>query len=231
MQTLRKSAAAHGDPWISRSQVTVSFDGDWTALATRIQPVLTDPGFRKSSVETYRTGMKSVSQTHTGPSGTKAVSRRGDSITVSYNGVTSDDAEKLDAAALVTDAYTVFVFGSSWLAENGTGFQLLHSSSVDGETCDLVSGTLKPGLGNSAEDSFIAWISRDSGYLRRFQFTLNGLESTKGADVDVTFSEMRKAADGTVWPTRFIERVRRPVNIKAHEWWITSLTVDGRKAW
>ncbi len=228
---IEKSAAAHGDPWKRNSRVTVSFEGEWSALATRIQPALTDPAFRKSSVETYRTGRKTVSQTHTGPAGTKAVTREGDSIFVSYNGVSSDDAEKLDAAALVADAYTVFVFGSSWLAENGTGFQLLPTRSIDGESCYLVSGTVRPGIGRSSDDKFIAWISRDTGYLKRFQFTLNGLESTRGSDVDVTFSEMRKAFGGTVWPTRFIERVQRPVKIKAHDWRMTSLSLDGRIAW
>ena len=138
---------------------------------------------------------------------------------------------KLAAAALVADAYTVFVFGSSWLAENGRDFQLLPGGSIAGEPCHLVSGTLKPGLGRADSDSFIAWIGKGTGHLRRFQFTLNGLESTKGADVDVTFSEMRKAPDGSVWPTRFVERVQRPVNIPAHDWRMTSLSLGGRKAW
>jgi len=228
---LEQSAATHGDPWKRYKRVEVSFDGEWSALATRIQPAITDPSFRKSSVETYRTGRKSVSQTHTGPAGTKTVKRNGSAISVTYNGTPTDDPEKLDAAALVADAYTIFVFGSSWLAENGTAFQLLPGQAINGEACQLVSGSLKPGFGRSPEDNFIAWISKDTGYLRRFQFTLNGLESTKGADVDVTFSEMRKAPGGSVWPTRFIERVQRPVNIKAHEWRTTTLSVDGRKAW
>jgi len=228
---MERSAAAHGDPWKRHSRVTVSFKGEWSRLATRIQPVLTDSAFRKSSVEIYRTGRKQVSQSHTGPEGTKMVTRDRNSISVSYNGTPSDDSEKLDAAALVADAYTVFVFGSSWLAENGTGFQLLPGQSIDGEACHLVSGTLKPGIGRSPEDRFIAWISQDTGYLKRFQFTLNGLESTKGSDVDVTFSEMRIAPGGSVWPTHFIERVQRPVKIKAHDWRMTSLSLDGQKAW
>jgi hypothetical protein len=228
---IEKSAAAHGDPWKRYSRVNVSFTGEWSDLATRIQPALTDPAFRESSIETYRPASKRVSQTHTGPKGTKTVSRYPASISVSYNGAATDDPEKLDAAALVADAYTVFVFGSSWLAENATGFQLLPGRSIEGEPCHLVSGIIKPGFGRSEEDRFIAWISEDTGYLKRFQFTLNGLESTKGADVDVVFSEMRKTSDGSVWPTHFIERVQRPVNIKAHEWRTTSLSLDGRKVW
>ncbi len=227
---IKTSAKAHGNPWIRYERIRVSFDGEWGDLATRIQPALTDPRFRKSSVETYRTGRKEVSQTHTGPDGTKTVTRNGNSISVSYNGTPTRDTEKLDAAALVTDAYTAFLFGTSYLAENGTNLQLLPGRSIEGEPCHLVSGELKPGFGRSPGDRFIAWISKETNYLKRIQFTLNGLESTKGADVDVTFYEMKIASDGSVWPTRFLERVQRPVKIKAHEWRMTSLRLDGRKA-
>ncbi len=99
-----------------------------------------------------------------------------------------------------------------------------------GTACHLVSGKMKPGLGRSPEDKFIAWIAKDTGYLKRFQFTLNGLESTKGADVDVIFSEMKTLADGSVWPTHFLELIQRPLKIKAHEWDTTSLSLNGRKA-
>lgn len=226
---IKASAAAHGDPWKRYNRVNVSFDGQWGKLATRIQPALTDPDFRKSSTETYRTGRKNVSQTHTGPEGTKTVTRNGNSISVSYNGTPAHNSEKLDAAALVTDAYTVFLFGSSWLAENGKHFQLLPSQSIAGESCHLVSGTLQPGLGKSPQDKFIAWISKDTNHLKRFQFTLNGLESTQGADVDVTFSQMKTTPDGSSWPTAFLERVQRPIKIQAHQWNMTSLALDGKK--
>ncbi len=225
---LKKSAASHGNPWQRYERVKVSFDGKWEKLATRIQPVLTDPNFRKSSVETYFPRTGKVVQIHTGPSGTKTVTRSAKKISVSYNGETSQNAETRDAAALVADAYTLFLFGSSNLFGRATGLQLLPSDAVNGEACHLVSGALEPGLGNSPKDQFIAWISKDTGYLVRLQFTLNGLESTKGADVDVTFSDFKTVPGGSVWPTRFIEHVQRPVNIKAHEWRMTSLSLDGR---
>lgn len=226
---LKKSALAHGDPWKRLNKVDLSFDGEWSTLTTKIQPVLTDPAFRKSSVETYRPGPRQVSQLHRGPSGAKKVERNGSAISVSYNGKPSTDPEQLDAAALVADAYTVFVFGSSWLSENAKNLQLLPSRKLDGESCDLVTGTLKPGIGKSPEDQFIAWISKETGFLKRFQFTLNGLESTRGADVDVTFHDFKSMPGGTTWPTHFIERVRRPLNIKAHDWRMTSLSLDGRR--
>jgi len=101
---------------------------------------------------------------------------------------------------------------------------------LDGERCHLIAGRLSPGFGNSAEDHFIAWIGRDSSLMRRFQFTLNGLDSTRGADVDVTFSDFRKAADGSVWPGNFVEYIQRPLLAKAHQWRMTSLRLDGTRA-
>lgn len=63
--------------------------------------------------------------------------------------------------------------------------------------------------------------------MRRIQFSLNGLESTRGADVDVTFSDFRKAPDGSLWRGHFLERIQRPIPAKAHEWQMTSLKLDG----
>lgn len=225
---LKKSASAHGDPWKRFSEVKVSFDGEWSTLATRIQPVLTDPDFRKSSIESYQPGRKRILQIHSGPGGTKKVMRSGSSISTTYNGKPTDDPEKLDASALVADAYTIFVFGSSWLSENAKNLQILPDRKLNGEPCHLISGSLQPGVGASSEDHFIAWISKDSSLLKRFQFTLNGLQSTRGADVEVTFSEMKTAPGGTIWPTRFIERIQRPLNITAHEWRMTSLSLNGK---
>jgi hypothetical protein len=91
----------------------------------------------------------------------------------------------------------------------------------------LIAGRLSPGFGNSGEDHFIAWLGCDSSLMRRFQFTLNGLDSTRGADVDVTVADFRKAAEGTVWPGNFVESIQRPLLAKAHQWRMTSLKLDG----
>jgi hypothetical protein len=194
----KKSANAHVAPWKRHRHVNVSFDGEWSPLAARIQPILTDPDFRISSVESYRTDRGHVSQTHTGPGGEKTIERNGHSVSVSYNGEPTADPEKLDASALVADAYTIFVFGSSWLSVNATNLQLLPGREMDGESCHLVAGTLSPGIGRSSRDHFIAWISKDIALLRRFQFTFNGLDSTRGADVEVTFLGMKTAPGGTI---------------------------------
>ena len=226
-EIMKKSALRHGDPWKNFREVEVSYTGEWSPIAERLQPGLTDSGFRKSSVEIYRPASGKVRQTHTGPLGTKTVVRQRPEIKVGFNGTPSKDREILDSAALVADAYTAFLFGPSWLLGKGTEFKLVGERTLDGDRCHLVAGRLSPGFGNSGEDHFIAWISRDSSLMRRFQFTLNGLDSARGADVEVTFSDYRKAAGGSVWPGDFVEYIHRPLLAKAHQWRMTSLKLDG----
>lgn len=227
---LKQAAVRQGNPWKNHSRVEVGYDGHWSTIATRLQPVITDPGFRKSSQEIYQPRPGRVSQRHSGPQGTKDVMRQGRRVEVSFNGVRSADPEVNGAAALVADAYTIFLFGPSWLTVHGRDLTLLpEDRSVAGESCDLIAGRLSPGLGNAGEDYFIVWIGKNSGLMKRFQFSLNGMDSTRGADVDVVFSEHWTAANGSVWPARFIERIQRPIPVQAHDWRMTTLTLDGRK--
>ncbi len=225
---LKCSSASSGDSWQKYQRVEVSYDGKWSTIATKVQPVLTDPAFRKTSLEVYQPRLCKVRQIHSGPSGTKEVLRQQRQIEVKLNGVRSSDHEIQDASALVADAYTVFLFGSSWLLEHGDDLSLLDEKSIAGERCRLIAGRLHPGLGNSTEDHFIAWIGVESGLLKRFQFSLNGMDSTRGADVDVEFKEHWKSSDGSVWPGHFIEHIQRPIPVKAHDWRMTSLRLDGR---
>jgi len=230
MAVMEKSAKAVGDPWSRYRKVEVAYDGEWTGIAKRVQPDLVDADFRKASVETYETRTQVVKQLHKGPGGTKSVVRRPGDVAVVYNGESETEADQVtrEAAALVADAYTAFLFGSSWLKETGRDFELLEAEELDGEMCDRVQGRLVPGFGFSEGDRFIAWVGRESRWLRRLQFTINGLESTRGADVEVRFLEHWKAVDGSVWPGRFVEWVERPLHVKAHEWWMTGLKADGR---
>jgi hypothetical protein len=115
------------------------------------------------------------------------------------------------------------------LTEHGSGLRLLEERELDGKRCQLVAGRLSPGFGVAEQDDFIAWIDPETRLLKRFQFSLNGLDSTRGADVDVVFSDFRRSADGSIWPGRFIERIQRPLRAKAHDWRMTALTLDGRK--
>lgn len=228
VRLLEKSAEKAGKPWRRLDRVEVAFTGEWTKIVQKMQPDLVNAAYRKSSREVYFPRLSRVEQTHTGPSGTKTVLRRPGKIEVRlpvYRMAT--DTEK-DAAALVADAYTMFVFGADYLLAYGSDWRLwlaMQRQEIDGDPCSLVFGTLKPGVGRSPEDKVIAWISQRDHRLRRVQFTLNGLESTAGADVDVTFSDFQPGPNGTEWPRHFLETVRRPLTLKAHEWRMTELKV------
>ena len=67
------------------------------------------------------------------------------------------------------------------------------------------------------EDKVILFIDRQDHRLRRVQFTLNALESTRGAEVHVDLLTQQRLA-GVLWPTRYRERIDRPVNLPAHQW-------------
>jgi len=226
---LKSSAEAHGNPWQKYRTVTASFSGEWSTIAARVQPELVDANFRMSSVETYETRTGKVTQTHTGPGGTKQVVRTSRDVSVFYNGEKIEDGARKDASALVADAWRSFLFGSSWLVDSAADLKVLKRDKLNGAEHVLIQGKIKPGFGFSSEDYFIAWIDPKTLYLDRLQFTINGLESTQGADVDVVFSHFMKAKDGSVWPTHFVEHVRRPIQIKAHEWKLDTLSADGRK--
>lgn len=227
---LERSAKTSGQAWQRYQSVEVGYQGQWSRLSPKIQPVLVDEGYRHESTEMYRPRKKRVSQSHRGPSGFKTVFRQGrEPAVVTYNGQKSSEPEAISAAGLVTDAYTLFLFGSSWLLENAEAFTRLGSRAIQGDRCDLIHCEIRPGLGDSESDYVIAWVSQKSGKLRRVQFSLNGLESTRGADADVTFHDFITASDGSVWPTRFVEYVRRPFVFKAHEWQLTGLKLEGQR--
>ena len=170
-----------------------------------------------------------MKQVHKGAGGTKTVESSDARTKVSYNGEVDSDPVKTEAAAMVADAYAMFTFGSSWLSAKGKELEIVGRRELAGEECWLVQGKVSPGYGMSESDGFIAWIGSGSKLLRRVQFTIEGVETTRGADVSVDFSEFKKAPDGTVWPTHFIENVERPIQIKAHEWRMLSLRADGKQ--
>jgi hypothetical protein len=225
---LRQAASQDGNRWRNASKVAVTFEGTWSHIAAKIQPTLTDPGYRILSTEIYETKTGRVTQVHQGPLGTKSVTddpRTGTRVT--RNGTPDKDAESIAAAAMVTDCYRLFLFGASWLVENGSDFRFLGQRRVDGTSCYLVSCVVAPGFGRSDLDHVIAWIGKDTGRLHRVQLSINGLASTRGADVDVTFRDFLTTARHGTWPLSFVETVRRPFPFQAHAWNITSLAVDG----
>ena len=223
VRILRESSKQGGDSWQRLQRVEVAYDGKWSRFVERTQPILVDSGYRKRSVETYTPSLNRVLQVHRGPLGEKRVQRTPGRIKVWRNGEEASDRVELQAAALVADAYTLFTFGSSVLSKRGSGWQLAGHRTLHGERCSLVEGTLRPGLGESDADAVIAWIGTETKRLHRVQFTLNGLESTAGADVDVTFGDFEAGPYGTEWLRHFVERVRRPLDVEAHEWRMTKL--------
>ncbi|MDP4625586.1 MAG: hypothetical protein NWT08_10675 [Akkermansiaceae bacterium] len=226
---LASSARASGDPWKRYKTVKVEYAGEWTNAAAKIQPVIVDRDFRKESIETYFTRRGLVEQIHSGPGGTKLVRSSDSQTEVSYNGKVDGDSDKEEAAAMVADAYTLFTFGSSWLNAKARDLEIVGKKELAGEECLLIQGKVSPGFGMSESDSFIAWIGSESKLLRRVQFTIDGVETTKGADVSVDFSDFKTASDGSIWPTHFLENVERPIHIKAHEWDTRSLSADGKR--
>lgn len=228
---LKRSTDATGNLWQRYQEVEVSYEGEWTGVVKRLQPDLVDGEFRKSSREIYEPRSRVVKQWHLGPGGKKSVIRTPGKVEVSYEAMGEKEVteEVQNAAALVADAYTAFLFGASFLLEKGQSLELLKEEELDGEICDLVQGRLSPGFGFSEEDRFIAWIGRESGWMRRLQFTIEGLASTQGADVEVSFFDHWQAQDGSTWPGHFVEWVERPVHVKAHEWRMTALKGDGKR--
>lgn len=220
------SQKAHGSAAFARIRdLSVRYEGKWATIGPRFQPVLVDSKFRGASEERLILTPRIVAQSHTGPGGIKKVLRQQDQALVSYNGITSEDSEVMQAAALVADAYTLFLLGPLYFQQCGTVFVMMGESPVDQDLCDEVLAILRPGFGMAKEDRVILYIDRSSKRLRRVRLTLNGLDSTRGAEVDVTFRDF-KNIDGVLWPTDFDERIRSPFKLHAHHWKLRGLDTN-----
>ena len=225
--------AAHGGAaaYDRLRDVSVRFSSHWASLGPKLQPKLSDTGYREGSEERYLTapGGWIVGQDHHGPRGRKHVLRvPPDKVVVNYNdgAAPSADPEVNAAAALVTDAYSMFVFGPAFFRKHAARLQRLSASgSVDGCTCDELLAVLRPGLGFAAEDRVVLFIDARTHVLRRVQFTLNALASTRGAEVQVDLSGQQKLA-GVLFPTAFYEHIDRPVNLDAHRWQLLGFDVN-----
>ena len=223
---LQKSMEAQGFASLQKLHaVTVRFEGKWSPLVGRIQPVLVDPAFRGSSQERYLIHEPAESQTHTGPRGSKQVDRSKGTTHVKYNGQESTDAQVIDAAALVADAYRMFLLGPSFFQERSATMQYLGTEYVDHRECDNLLAILRPGIGNSSEDRIILSIDRERRYLRRVRMTLDGLQSTRGAIADIYLRDHVRI-DGVVWPTGFYEELKRPLDLSVHHWRLTAIAFD-----
>lgn len=148
-----------------------------------------------------------------------------------FNGQEALDEERRAAAALVVDGYSLFLLGPMEIARlrtagRPTGLALAGRERVvlDGSAheCDVLRVRLSPGLGFSEEEDLALFIDRDEGLMRRVRFSLNGLESTRGAVAEVDLFDHISAA-GLRLPTRFHERLLRPLPLPVHDWRLTGL--------
>lgn len=225
---LQRSAEAHG--LIAFRQIddlSVSYAGEWYGLVSKIQPTLIDADFRQGSQERIIfKGSLLIGQRHLGSKGSKQVIRRSDGVQVFYNDAPADDPEVLAAAALVADGYLMFLTGPFYFLDGNLSLEIGKNEDVEGRPCTTLIAVRRPGHGLSAEDRYQLFIDSENHLLRRLRFTMEGLESTRGAVAEVDFFDHKEIA-GVTWPTRFYERLRKPIpNLPVHDWQLTGLDVN-----
>lgn len=236
---LKQSADAHGlAAFAALRDVNLRFHGEWRALVGRLQPALVDSGFRVASEERLLPATGLLAQAHRGPAGRKQVVRslpapgrpQGE-VKVWFNGEEALDTERRAAAALVADGYQLFLLGpivvQRRLAERDNAPMSLGGiETVNDRPCDVLYAELTPGIGLSALDRIALYIDRRDNLMRKIRFSLDGLASTRGAIAEVeTFDFVRR--HGMWWPTRFYERLLRPIpNLPVHDFRLTGLDVN-----
>jgi hypothetical protein len=225
-QVFAQCLAAHGgDIREHPGDINLSTDGRWYALIQRIQPIVSDAGFRVTSQERYRPRDGLYAVRHEGPLGTKQVIRTSAGISVYYNGEREIDPVKLRATAMTNSAFQMFHFGPSFVHGRAVEMTRLADASEGGRSYRRVLATLEPGFGEAAQDQVVLWIDARDSRLYRVHMTLNGFETTQGAHVDTTFLDYRQVGRYLL-PTSFHERVRGPVRIDAHTWHTTGIDLD-----
>lgn len=152
-----------------------------------------------------------------------------------FDGEEAPDRGRRAAAALVADAYALFLLGPLLLVADGWGVPRALALEAGGTediafggrsfACDVLRGRMAPGLGFAASDRVALFVDREVGFMRRVRFSLDGLESTRGAVAEVD-AHGHVARHGVLWPTRFHERLLRPLQMPVHDWWVTGLDVN-----
>lgn len=225
---LQKSAEAHGLAAFRQIEdVSVSYAGEWYGLVSKVQPTLIDADFRQGSQERIiLQGRLLIAQRHLGPKGSKQVIRPAGDVQVFYNDVPADNRDVLAAAALVADGYRMFLTGPFYFLDSNLSLEMSEDENVEGRPCRTLIAVRRPGHGESIEDRYLLFIDRENHLLRRIRFTMEGLESTRGAIAEVDFFDHREIA-GVTWPTRFYERLRKPIpGLPVHDWRLIGLDVN-----
>ena len=228
---LNESATAHGmAAFKALNDLSVGYEGTWRLLIDKLQPVLVDPGFRVKSEERLLPREGVIAQAHSGPSGRKFVMRRPSAhafseVRVWYNGEEARDSERRAAAALVADAYRLFLLGPMWLAERNLVLELGDIETVNTHSCDVLRIQLAPGLGHTHFDQVALFIDRKQRLMRRVRYSLEGLESTKGTAHQVDMFD-HQALQGMQLPTRFAEMRVHPTLLPVRDWRLTGLDAN-----
>ncbi len=237
---LQAGVRAHGLPALAAiNDISVGYDGSFNGLVNRIQPELVDAGFRGPSQDRLLLRDGIAAQASTGASGAKLVLRdagagRPGTVRVWYNGAeTADNTPRRDAAAIVADCYSLFLLGpmllaGAWAARPPTlavfGAERITVAGQDHD-CDVLRVRLAPGLGLSEADDLALYLDRAEHLMRRVRFTLNGFEPTRAALAEVD-AWGYLPLHGIRWPTRFKERLLRPLPLSVHDWHMTGLDVN-----
>jgi hypothetical protein len=217
-QILQQTQQEHGSAALARVQdISVSYEGQWGSIGPRFQPILVDKNYRQTSEERLLLKPGIIAQKHRGPAGEKNVLRTRSHTAVSYNGSPTQNTEQQQAAALVANAYQLFLLGPHYFQRPGV--------KLDYEGTEQVLGSVKPGFGHTGEDRVLLFIDAKTHRLQRIRMTLNGLASTQGAEVDVTYADYQRR-HGILWPTDFDERIRVPFDLHAHHWKMKGLDIN-----
>ena len=226
---LERTLTAHGgDLSDDPGDFNLAMTGEWSSAIVRIQPVVTDAGYRISAHERYRPADRLYAVRHTGPDGVKTIIRHGREIRVYYDGEEETDPQILRASAMTTDAFELFHFGPSFLKRRAHELARLTDRRENGIRYHRFLAVIRPGFGEADEDRVVVWMHPETDLMFRVHITLNGFETTQGAHVDTTFLEYHQLGQYTL-PSRFAERVRGPIRIHAHDWWLTD--ADHNRDW
>jgi hypothetical protein len=230
---LDAAATAHGwEAYRKLNDINLRHEGRWFDFAARVQPVLIDAQYRVSAEERILVGQRSSAKRYSGGKGPKHAFRDPTTLNLWYDGRAEPNAEKRDAAALVLDGYRLFLLGPLFLKEQGAVVERAGEGRVDGRACDWLLARIRPGFGFSPEDRVQACVDREHRRFLRIRMSIEGLASTRGAVVEVDYFDYI-VRDGVQFPTRWFERVKRPVPIDVREWWMTGLDLNrgyGREA-
>jgi hypothetical protein len=221
----RMLAEHGGDLRAYPGDINLASVGEWYPLILRIQPVVTDSGFRIASEERYRPSEGLYAVRYTGPQGVKHTVHSAAGLSLAYNGVPETDPVKRRATALTHNTFRMFHFGPSYFLDRTAAMVRLSDAKEDGQRYHRLLLTLRPGFGESDQDQAVLWIHTQTFRWFRVHQTLNGFESTQGAHVDTTFLAHKRVGP-FLFPVKFIERVRGPLQIDAHRWQITGIDLD-----